>query len=264
MPETIAETAGGINYKRSDTLLKIAASARHRARLQDDLRTQAFQPLHAPLLDAVLLHCVAVHGPQGSLRLSPLEQGIGDAQHRMPHSNQRAFLPPPGRQTPILCRPGGPRGLRRDMGTCNSGVPSPATPWAGLPAQAFPPPGVMAWTPPSPRRQMCRTGHATHSRADCRQQYFRAPRRNAGHGGEQCNRLRRVHPVLCAPGTGPLDRFIHVITMPQVRGEKTARLRSPGPLEGGCQRRPLGAPPPPRSGRQDGHVPCTSPHRCPP
>jgi hypothetical protein len=79
--------------------------------------------MHEPLLDAVLLHCVTVHGPQVSIRLSPLEPVIGDAQNRRPQSDQSAFLPPPGRNTPLLCRPVGPLGLRRDLGDFNSGVP---------------------------------------------------------------------------------------------------------------------------------------------
>jgi hypothetical protein len=45
----------------NDTLLKIANSARHRARLQDDLVTQALQPVYEPLLDSVLLQFVEVH-----------------------------------------------------------------------------------------------------------------------------------------------------------------------------------------------------------
>jgi hypothetical protein len=84
----------GIKNRKILSLLKIVDSARRRAQLQDDLIAHAFQPMHEPLLDAVLLQFVEVHGTQVSIRLSPLEHVIGDDQNRMPQSDQSAFLPP--------------------------------------------------------------------------------------------------------------------------------------------------------------------------
>ena len=94
--------------------------------------------MHEPVLDAVLLQFVEVHGTEVSIRLSPLEHVVGDDQDRVPQSNEGTFLAPSGSNAPILCRQVGLLGFRRDMGDFNQGLPEPATPFAGLTAQAFP------------------------------------------------------------------------------------------------------------------------------
>src|SRR5215213_711579 len=178
----------------------------------------------------MLFPLVKVRRAQILVWLPPRQHHIDDGEESMADRNQGAFLPPAGGNPFVL---GGEIRVVRfggDMGNFDEDLPQPATPFARLPTQAFPPALVVPRTHTSPGGEVLGTWEATPVGPDLRNQDLRRPLSDTRDGIQEGNGLLVRGQTLVNFPTDALNGLVQVLQRAQVLRQQEAMMRCHTPL----------------------------------